>query len=214
MNAISYIRRATRHRLSLLLLGAALLGMPTDVHALCGLDGAVRQQLRNVDDPEAVRALTQKIRLHATCSVCHLVKWGGPRNEYGSAINTLLTLSNREDPVRQRDAGRRMMDIPANPLLADSPTFGDLFQQGWFPARSIETPMSPFDDVSAIRRSGLQARPDSRDGSGEPSYSRDGSGEPSYSRDGSGEPSYNRDGSGEPSYGRDGSGVKLAKGPL
>ena len=190
MNAISYIRRATRHRLSLLLLGAALLGMPTDVHALCGLDGAVREQLRNVNDPEAVRALTQRIRLHGTCSVCHFTKWGGPRNEYGSAINTLLTLSDREDPVRQRDAGRRMMDIPANPLLADSPTFGELFQQGRFPARSIETPMPPFDDVSATSRSGLQARPGSGDGSGEPSYGRDGSGEPSYGRDGSGDPSY------------------------
>jgi hypothetical protein len=132
-----------------------LLGMPTDVYALCNLDGAVREQLRNVDDPEAVRALTQKIRLHATCSVCHFTKWGGPRNEYGSAINTLLTLSDRENTVRQRDAGRRMMDIPANPLLADSPTFGELFQQGRFPARSIETPMPPFDDVSATSRSGL-----------------------------------------------------------
>lgn len=156
--------------LSLLLLGATLLGMPTDVHALCGLDGAVREQLRSVDDPEAVRALTQKIRLHATCSACHFAKWGGPRNEYGSAINTLLKLSDREDPVRQRDAGRRMMDIPANPLLADSPTFGELFQQGRFPARSIETPMPPFDDVSATSRSGLQARPDGSDGPGDPSY--------------------------------------------
>jgi len=170
MNANLTMRRATQQRLRLLLLGAALLGMPTDVHALCGLDGAVREQLRNVDDPEAVRALTQKIRLHATCSVCHFTKWGGPRNEYGSAINTLLTLSDREDPVRQRDAGRRMMDIPASPLLADSPTFGELFQQGRFPARSIETPMPPFDDVSATSRSGLQARPASGDGPGAVSY--------------------------------------------
>jgi len=166
MNANLYMGRATQQRLRLLLLGAALLGMPTDVHALCGLDGAVRQQLRRVNDPQAVRVLTQKIRLHATCSVCHLAKWGGPRNEYGSVINTLLTLSDREDPVRQRDAGRRMMDIPASPLLADSPTFGELFQQGRFSARSIETPMPPFDDVSGTRRSGLQARPASGDGPG------------------------------------------------
>ena len=28
-----------------------------------------------------------------TCSVCHLARSGGPRNEYGNAINTLLRLS-------------------------------------------------------------------------------------------------------------------------
>jgi hypothetical protein len=65
MNATCYIRRATWHGLSLLLVGAALLGMPSDVHAFsfCGHDGAVREQFRSVDDPEAVRALTQRIRL-------------------------------------------------------------------------------------------------------------------------------------------------------
>ncbi|TVS20545.1 MAG: hypothetical protein EA424_03425, partial [Planctomycetaceae bacterium] len=104
MNATFYIRRATQHRFSLLLLGAVLLGMPTDVHALCGLDGAVREQLHHVDDAEALRALSRRISLHGTCSVCHLARWGGPRNEYGNAVNTLLRLSEREDPVRQRDA--------------------------------------------------------------------------------------------------------------
>ena len=144
MNATFCIRRSTRHRLSLLLLGAALLGMPTDVRALCGLDGAVREQLRSVDNAEAVRALSRRISLqYGTCSVCHLARWGGPRNEYGNAINTLLRISDREDPVRQRDAGRRMKEILANPLLANSPTFGELFQQGRFPAGSLASQRSP-----------------------------------------------------------------------
>jgi hypothetical protein len=121
--------------------------LPSDVHALCGLDGAVREQLRSVDDAEAVRALSRRISLHGTCSVCHLAGWGGPRNEYGNAINTLLRISEREDPVRQRDAGRRMKEILANPLLASSPTFGELFQQGRFPARSLASQDPPLPEV-------------------------------------------------------------------
>ncbi len=152
--------------LRLLLLGAVLLGMPTDVHALCGLDGAVREQLRHVDDLEAVRTLSQRISVEKTCAVCHLAGWGGPRNDYGNAINTLLRLSDRKNTVRQRDAGRRMKDILANPVLANSPTFGELFQQGRFPARSLASQDFPL----ATNRSGLQARPNSGDGSGDPSY--------------------------------------------
>ena len=76
--------------LHLFLLGAALLGIPTDVHALCGLDGAVREQIRHVKE------LSRKTSLSfGTCSVCHLATSGGPRNEYGNAINTLLRLSER-----------------------------------------------------------------------------------------------------------------------
>ena len=59
-----------------------------------------------------------------------------------------------------------MMDIPANPLSANSPTFGELFQQGRFPARSLARQDPPL----ATSRSGLQARPASGDGSGDPSY--------------------------------------------
>jgi hypothetical protein len=40
--------------------------------------------------------------------------------------------------------------------------------------------MPPLDRESETSRSGLQARPDSGDGSGDPSYSSDGSGDPSY----------------------------------
>jgi len=189
-----------QRRLTLLLFSTALLAIPTDVRASCALDGAVGEQLRHVDDPEAVRALSLRISRQKTCAVCHLAGTtlgfgagvGGPRNEYGNAINTLLRLSEgaRTDPVRQRDAGRRVKDIPANPLLANSPTFGELFRQGRFPAASLQTQMPPFDDDGATSRSGLQARPASGDGSGDPSYGGDGSGDPSYGGDGAGDPSY------------------------
>jgi hypothetical protein len=141
-------RRSNFRRWALaLLFSIACSLLPSDVQALCGLDGAVREQLRSVDNAEAVRALSRRISLHGTCSVCHLAGLGGPRNEYGNAINTLLRLSEREDPVRQRDAGRRMKDILANPLLANSPTFGELFQQGRFPARSLASQDPPLPEV-------------------------------------------------------------------
>lgn len=125
--------------------------MTTEVHAVCGLDGAVREQLRSVDDAQAVRSLSRKISLqYGTCSVCHLAGQGGPRNEYGNAINTLLRLSEgaRTDPVRQRDSARRVKEIPANPLSANSPTFGELFQAGRFPASSLVAQVAPLPKVT------------------------------------------------------------------
>jgi hypothetical protein len=135
--------------LSLLLLAAALLGMPSDVHADCGLGGAVLEQLWSVDDPQVLRALTTKIRLHGICSACHLAKWGGPRNEYGNAVNTLLTLSDRKETDRQLEAGRRMMDVLADPARPDSPTFGELLRQGRFPANSLATQELPLPPTPA-----------------------------------------------------------------
>ncbi len=91
-------RRSSFRRWALALffsIGCSLL--PTDVHALCGLDGAVREQLRSVDDPEAVRTLSLNLSLQKTCAVCHLagfgVGFGESGNECGNAISTRLRLS-------------------------------------------------------------------------------------------------------------------------
>jgi hypothetical protein len=151
MNATFYLRRSTHRRLSLLLLSTALLAIPTDVRAVCGLDGAVGEQLRHVDDLRRCELSRKTSLSFGTCAVCHLASSGGPRNEYGNAINTLLRLSEgaRTDPARQRDAGRRVQDIPANPLSANSPTFGELFQQGRFPARSLARQDPPLPEVPA-----------------------------------------------------------------
>lgn len=146
MNTTFYIRRATQQRFSLLLLGVALLGIPTKVHAVCGLDGAVGEQLRDA------KQISRKTSLSfGSCSVCHLASSGGPRNEYGNAINTLLRLNEgaRNDPVRQRDAGQRVNEILANPLSDTSPTYGELFQQGRFPARSLVRRDPPLPEVPA-----------------------------------------------------------------
>jgi hypothetical protein len=125
-------------------LSIALLALPSDARAICGLDGAVFELLRSLEDPNAARSLSLNTHQYGTCSVCHLVRSGGPRNEFGNAVNSLLTFRDREDPSRQREVGRRMKDLLANPSLANSPTFGELFEQGRFPASSLANPMPPL----------------------------------------------------------------------
>jgi hypothetical protein len=146
----TFLRNCRFRRLGIIfgaLLSMALLGLPNEARAICGLDGAALEQMRSVDDPQAMRALSRKIHLYGGCSICHLARFGGPRNEFGNAVNTLLTTRDREDPARQRDVGRRMKDILANPSLPNSPTFGELFQQGRFPANSLANQESPLPEV-------------------------------------------------------------------
>lgn len=118
-----------------LCLGLVWFCLPTKTYAICGLDAAVFEQIRNVQDLDAVRAWTRQILQNRgiSCAVCHVAGFG-PRNQYGSAINLLVTGNDREDFGRKREAGRRVSDIPADPSLPDSPTFGDLIKQGLPPA--------------------------------------------------------------------------------
>lgn len=130
-------------------LGLIVIGRVSDAQAVCGLEGGIREQFRGVSDPRVLRSLSLELNRSGICSACHLARYGGPRNEYGSAINTLLTIGDREDPVRQRDAGRRVSDIPANPQLPDSPSFGELFREGWFPGNSRDSSAPAFPEISS-----------------------------------------------------------------
>jgi len=133
-----------------LYLGLVWLALPTKTYAICGLDAAVFEQIRNVQDLDAARAWSRQILQHRgmSCVVCHVAGYG-PRNQYGSAINVLLTGNDREDPARKREAGRRVNDIPADPALPDSPTFGDLIQQGLLPASYLTPDLLAFRHLSA-----------------------------------------------------------------
>ncbi|HBJ37136.1 MAG TPA: hypothetical protein DDZ51_20760, partial [Planctomycetaceae bacterium] len=150
MTAIFYLIRSTLRRISLLLISAALSAIPTNARAVCGFDGAASEQIRRVEDREALRALAVGVSLKGSCAVCHLVEFGGPRNEYGNAINMLLRLNYdvRNDLARQREAALRVKDVPANPSLANSPTFGELFQQGRFPASSLARQDLPLPEAA------------------------------------------------------------------
>ena len=78
-----------------------------------------------------------------SCVACHRDGFG-PRNQYGTAINLLLTGNDRDDAARKREAGRRVSDIPANPSLLESLTFGDLIQQGFLPALDLTSDLPAF----------------------------------------------------------------------
>ena len=158
---LSNVYSLRQYKIIGVLISIALLAMPKDVLAICGLDGAVREQLRSVNDLEATRAISLKSHLYGSCTVCHLARLGGPRNEYGNAVNSLLTIRDREDPARQREVGRRLQDILANPSLPDSPTFGELFQQGRFPANSLthqEPPLPQTPAKASVEVTAIQAK--------------------------------------------------------
>lgn len=125
--------------------GLVWLCLPTETYAICGLDAAIFEQIRNVPDQDAARAWSRQIspQRGMSCVVCHVAGFG-PRNQYGTAINLLLTGNDREDPARKREAGRRVNDIPANPASPDSPTFGDLIRQGVLPASDLATDLPAF----------------------------------------------------------------------
>jgi hypothetical protein len=133
-----------------LYLGLVWLALPAKTYAICGLDAAIFEQIRNVQDLDAARAWSRQISQQRgmSCVVCHVAGFG-PRNQYGSAINLLLTGNDREDPARKREAGRRVNDIPADPALPDSPTFGDLIQQGLLPASDLTPDLLAFRSLSA-----------------------------------------------------------------
>ena len=143
-----------------LCLGLVWLALPTKTYAICGLDAAVFEQIRHVQDLDAARAWSRQILQHRgmSCVVCHVAGYG-PRNQYGNAINMLLTGNDREDSARKREAGRRVNDILANPSLPDSPTFGDLIKQGLLPASDFTTdlpafrpfPAKPSEDITVQR---------------------------------------------------------------
>lgn len=115
-----------------------VVGTPGFLHAICGLETALwqlrREALRTQNENYSFSGLPSQVQLEipaqGVCSACHLAPFGGPRNELGTALNTLLTLSDRQDAVRQRDLGRRMLDLPVDPTLPDSPTFGQWFGSG------------------------------------------------------------------------------------
>ncbi|MEZ6141082.1 MAG: hypothetical protein R3B84_10975 [Zavarzinella sp.] len=119
----------------------AFFAKPGEIIALCGLYEGAIVPIERVKDPTAAKALRQQIdelnrisNSNNICIVCHLYGGGGPRNDYGNAANVLLSIKDREAFSRSRKAGNVLWEIPANPLLPNSPTFGELFQQGRLPA--------------------------------------------------------------------------------
>lgn len=99
------------------------------------------EQIQNVKDSETARKLYLKLGQTAgndlwsgSCAICHLGGRGGtPRNVYGNAMNTFLSYTDYNTPKRIKEAGRRVLDIPTNPSIPDSPTFGEMLNAGELP---------------------------------------------------------------------------------
>ncbi len=139
-----------RRRCVGLVCGLVWICLPAQSHAICGLDAAAFDQVRDVADLDARQAWAQQIVRQggASCVVCHLAGFG-PRNQYGTAINMLVTGFDRENSPRKREAGRRVNDIPADPTLPDSPTFGDLIRRGLLPAADLAANRAAIQDLPA-----------------------------------------------------------------
>ncbi len=139
-----------RRRCVGLVCGLVWICLPAQSHAICGLDAAAFDQVRDVADLDARQALAQQIVRQggASCVVCHLAGFG-PRNQYGTAINMLVTRFDRDNSPRKREAGRRVNDIPADPTLPDSPTFGDLIRRGLLPAADLAANRAAIQNLPA-----------------------------------------------------------------
>ena len=130
--------------------GLVCLCLPTTTHAICGLDAAAFEQIRDVQNPDATQAWARWIARQGglSCVVCHIAGYG-PRNQYGTAINMLVTGNDREDSAKKREAGRRVNEIPADPSNPDSPTFGDLISRGLLPATDGAPHLPALQNVQA-----------------------------------------------------------------
>jgi hypothetical protein len=139
-----------RRRCVGLVCGLVWICLPAQSHAICGLDAAAYDQVRNVDDLDARQAWARQVTRQggASCVVCHVADYG-PRNRYGTAINMLVTGKDRENSARKREAGRRVNDIPADPSLPDSPTFGDLIRRGLLPADDLAANRAAIQNLPA-----------------------------------------------------------------
>ncbi|MFM8251798.1 MAG: hypothetical protein ACKOBW_09410 [Planctomycetota bacterium] len=121
-----------------LLLLLAGFSPPAASYAICGLDSALYSQVQNVQNVESARTWVRRLTESSgyACSICHVSSFA-PRTSYGAAINLLITGLDREDTARKRAAGQRVSELPANPALPNSPTFGDLIQQGLPPSTEL-----------------------------------------------------------------------------
>ncbi len=130
--------------------GLVWLCLPTTTQAICGLNDAAFEQVRDVQDPDATQAWARWIARQGglSCVVCHIAGYG-PLNQYGTAINMLVTGNDREDSARKREAGRRVNEIPADPSNPDSPTFGDLISRGLLPATDGAARLPALQNVPA-----------------------------------------------------------------
>lgn len=95
---------------------------PTQAHALCGLQEAAIDAIKNIKDADAQKMWYLRLAQgRSYCLICHESGSPGPRNAYGNAIDVLLTGNDRFDPSKKREAGQRVNEVPAYPVSEQGP---------------------------------------------------------------------------------------------
>ncbi len=80
---------------------------------------------------QAIKATVEKVR----CNVCHVGRTKKNRNIYGQALDKLLDRqTDKENKPKIRAALDTVARQRSNPDDQNSPTFGELIQQGKLPA--------------------------------------------------------------------------------
>ncbi len=69
----------------------------------------------------------------AKCAVCHVGKTKKVRNEYGKALNALVTKKDAKDSAKIQEALDKVAGMKSKPDDPNSPTFGDLIKEGKLP---------------------------------------------------------------------------------
>ena len=69
------------------------------------------------------------------CNVCHKCKSKKMRNDYGEAVNKFIEKTEK-DPAKIEEALNKAAAEKSKPDDANSPTFGELIQQGQLPYAS------------------------------------------------------------------------------
>jgi hypothetical protein len=97
------------------------------------------------------KELSRKTSLSfGTCSVCHLARSGGPRNEYGNAINTLLRLSEgARGSCTATGRGAAGEGYPGESLVGQFAHIRRVVPAGSVPGTFSGAPRSPAPEVPA-----------------------------------------------------------------
>lgn len=89
------------------------------------------------DEPEAV-AYVELVK-GARCDLCHVGRKRENRNVYGEALAVLLDHDlDKEDKEKIQEAMKKVAQMKSNPDDPDSPTFGELIEQGKLPGGEKE----------------------------------------------------------------------------
>lgn len=82
---------------------------------------------------------TELVKKEAKCWVCHQGKKKGNRNPYGEALGELLSKKDSKNKEKIVAALEKVADEKSNPDDPDSPTFGELIEEGKLPGGDLET---------------------------------------------------------------------------